>query len=60
MLRARRAAATALTVFLSSLERSVTTADPTLREMLDLAYVVLTLLFFVVAAAYVSGCEWIK
>ena len=28
--------------------------------MLDLVFVVLTLLFFIVAAAYVSGCERIK
>jgi hypothetical protein len=28
--------------------------------MLDLAFVGLTLLFFIVAAAYVSGCERIK
>lgn len=28
--------------------------------MLDLAFVAITLLFFIVAAAYVSGCERIK
>ena len=28
--------------------------------MVDVAFVVLTLLFFIVAAAYVSGCERIK
>ena len=28
--------------------------------MLDIVFVVLTLLFFIVAAAYVSGCERIK
>jgi hypothetical protein len=28
--------------------------------MLDIVFVVLTLLFFIVVAAYVSGCERIK
>jgi len=28
--------------------------------VLDIAFVLLTLLFFIVAAAYVSGCERIK